>query len=61
VAPVAPAAPAAPAADPVLAEIQRLTGALQASALLNSNMPPQTQTAEDILAEIINPPTAAKK
>jgi hypothetical protein len=59
--PAAPATPATPATDPIMAEIQKLTGALQASALLNSNMPPQTQSAEDILAEIINPPTAGKK
>jgi hypothetical protein len=58
-----PAQQAVPAqnADPVIAEIQKLTGAIQANALLNSNMPHTQQTADDILASIINPPTPDKK
>ena len=66
-APAAPApAPAAPApatatatpapapADPVLAELQKLTGLVQGSNIMNVNQP-KAQTAEEILAEIINP------
>jgi len=58
VAPVAPTAPTAPVVDPILAEIQKLTGAMQANAILNSNMPTPTptQNTETILASIINPP-----
>ena len=50
----APAVPA-PAVDPVLAELQKLTGLLQNGNIVGSNMP-QPQTPEEILAEIINPP-----
>ncbi len=56
-APVAPApAPVAPAlvADPVLAELQKLTGLVQNSNILQSAQP-KVQTPEEILAEIINP------
>ena len=59
-APVAPApAPVAPAPapenDPVLAELQKLTGLFQSSNIVQSNQP-KVQTPEEILAEIINPP-----
>ena len=55
-APAAPA-PAAPAPenDPVLAELQKLTGLFQSSNIIQSNQP-KVQTPEEILAEIINPP-----
>ena len=45
----------APAVDPVLAELQKLTGLMQNGNIVGSNMP-QPQTPEEILAEIINPP-----
>ena len=45
----------APAVDPVLAELQKLTGLMQAGNIVGSTMP-QPQTPEEILAEIINPP-----
>jgi len=51
-APVAPAP--APVADPVLAELQKLTGLVQNSNILQSAQP-KVQTPEEILAEIINP------
>ena len=54
-APAAPApAPAAPAIDPVLEELQKLTGLVQGSNIMNVNQP-KVQTPEEILAEIINP------
>ena len=57
-----PAQPAQPAqlvqpaqpVDPVLAELQKLTGLVQGSNIMNVNQP-KVQTAEEILAEIINP------
>ena len=54
--PVQPAQPAQPAqpVDPVLAELQKLTGLVQGSNIMNVNQP-KVQTAEEILAEIINP------
>lgn len=52
-APAAPA-PAPQPADPVLAELQKLTGLVQGSNIMNVNQP-KVQTAEEILAEIINP------
>lgn len=59
-APVAPAAPAVPAATSpdaaILAEIQKLTGAIQANSLLSSQQP-KSETVEDILASVINPKT----
>lgn len=45
--------PAHPA-DPVLAELQKLTGLVQGSNIMNVNQP-KVQTPEEILAEIINP------
>jgi hypothetical protein len=61
--PPAPTVPPTPAVqtDPIMAEIQKLTGALQANALLASNMPQTQQTADDVLASIINPPTVENK
>ena len=47
-------APAAPAIDPVLEELQKLTGLVQGSNIMNVNQP-KVQTPEEILAEIINP------
>ena len=60
--PVQPAQPAQPAqpvqtaqpVDPVLAELQKLTGLVQGSNIMNVNQH-KVQTAEEILAEIINP------
>jgi hypothetical protein len=40
-----------------MTELQKLTGAIQANAIINSNLPGNTQTTEDILAAIIAPPT----
>lgn len=55
-APAVPApAPSVPAVDPVLAELQKLTGLMQNGNIVGSTMP-QPQTPEEILAEIINPP-----
>ena len=49
------ATPAQPApVDPVLAELQKLTGLVQGSNIMNVNQP-KVQTPEEILAEIINP------
>ena len=51
----APAPAPAPApVDPVLAELQKLTGLVQGSNIMNVNQP-KIQTPEEILAEIINP------
>ena len=47
------ATPAQPV-DPVLAELQKLTGLVQGSNIMNVNQP-KVQTPEEILAEIINP------
>ena len=40
--------------DPVLAELQKLTGLVQSNNIINVNQP-KVQTPEEILAEIINP------
>ena len=40
--------------DPVLTELQKLTGLVQGSNIMNVNQP-KVQTPEEILAEIINP------
>ena len=40
--------------DPVLAELQKLTGLVQGNNIMNVNQP-KIQTPEEILAEIINP------
>ena len=46
--------PAPAPVDPVLAELQKLTGLVQGSNIMNVNQP-KVQTPEQILAEIINP------
>lgn len=47
-------APAHAPVDPVLQELQKLTGLVQGSNIMNVNQP-KVQTPEEILAEIINP------
>lgn len=47
-------APAPTPVDPVLAELQKLTGLVQGSNIMNVNQP-KVQTPEEILAEIVNP------
>lgn len=42
--------------DPVLAELQKLTGLMQMQNINNINQPPKAENPEDILASIINPP-----
>ena len=45
-----------PETDPILAAINKLTGAIQASNILKSGTDgPQNETADDILAQMINP------
>jgi hypothetical protein len=44
-----------------LAQLEKLTGVIQANAILNTNIPQNTQTTEDILAAIINPPAPQAK
>ena len=57
----APAPAPAPApVDPVLAELQKLTGLVQGSNIMNVNQP-KVQTPEEILAEIINPAPKGEK
>lgn len=56
-----PGAPAAQTAtDPIMAQMQALTAAIQANGILNSAQPKQ-ETADDVLASIINPPAPEKK
>ena len=57
--PVQPAQPAQ-RVDPVLAELQKLTGLVQGSNIMNVNQP-NVQTPEEILAEIINPAPKGEK
>lgn len=52
--PAQPVATPAQPVDPVLAELQKLTGLVQGSNIMNMNQP-NVQTPEEILAEIINP------
>lgn len=52
--PAQPVATPAQPIDPVLAELQKLTGLVQGSNIMNVNQP-KVQTPEEILAEIINP------
>lgn len=47
--------PASQPVDPILAELQKLTGLVQTGNIMQSTMP-APQTPEEILAEIINPP-----
>ena len=57
----APAAdPAMPQLDGLMAKLDALTNQLQQQAILTSQQP-ATQTADDILASIINPPKAGTK
>ena len=49
-------APASAPVDPVLQELQKLTGLMQMQNINNINQPPKSETPEDILASIINPP-----
>ena len=51
-----PAAQPVAFTDPVLAQLAALTTAINSNAIMNTNMP-KAQTADEILAEIINPPT----
>ena len=52
--PAQPVSTQAQPVDPVLAELQKLTGLVQGSNIMNVNQP-KIQTPEEILAEIINP------
>ena len=54
VTPAQPVVTPAQPVDPVLAELQKLTGLVQGSNIMNVNQP-KVQTPEEILAEIINP------
>ena len=54
-APVPAPAPAPAPVDPVLLELQKLTGMMQNININNSNQP-KVETPEEILAAIINPP-----
>lgn len=60
--PQIPSAVATPApTDPIMAQLQNLTTAIQANGILNSQMPiTQPETPEDVLASIINPPALNK-
>ena len=48
------------AIDALMAQVSKLTSTVQAGALYNTVMPKQ-ETADDILASIINPPTKNKE
>lgn len=52
--------PAMPQLDGLMAKLDALTNQLQQQAILASQQP-ATQTADDILASIINPPNAGNK
>ena len=54
-APAQAPAPAPAPVDPVLLELQKLTGMMQNININNSNQP-KVETPEEILAAIINPP-----
>ena len=54
-APAPAPAPAPATVDPVLQELQKLTGLMQNANINNSNQP-KAETPEEILAAIINPP-----
>ena len=54
VTPAQPVVTPAQPVDPVLAELQKLTGLVQGSNIMNVNQP-KVQTPEEILADIINP------
>lgn len=57
--PPAPA-PAPAQKDPILSELEKLTGLMQQNNILAGNVH-QQKTANDILAEIINPPIKNKE
>lgn len=63
--PEVPAQPAQPAGgtDPILAAINKLTGAIQASNIINSGAAgrPQAVTVDDVMAKIIQPTAPGKK
>lgn len=56
-----PAVPAKP--DPILEAINKLTGAIQASNIINSGAPgrPQAVTVDDVMAKIIQPQAPGKE
>lgn len=56
-----PAAPARP--DPILEAINKLTGAIQASNIINSGAPgrPQAVTVDDVMAKIVQPQAPGKE
>lgn len=54
--PVVNPAPVPQPVDPVLTELQKLTGLMQMQNINSINQPPKAETPEDILASIINPP-----
>lgn len=56
-----PEAPARP--DPILEAINKLTGAIQASNIINSGAPgrPQAVTVDDVMAKIIQPQAPGKE
>ena len=50
-----------PETDPILQAINKLTGAIQASNILNSGSKgPEQETSQDILAQLINPKEGGK-
>lgn len=56
----APAPAPAPTYDGIMAELQKISGAMFAGNIANSQQPAQ-QTPEDIIAAIIRPPQPADK
>ena len=56
-----PETPAKP--DPILEAINKLTGAIQASNIINSGAPgrPQAVTVDDVMAKIIQPQAPGKE
>lgn len=56
-----PATPVKP--DPILEAINKLTGAIQASNIINSGAPgrPQAVTVDDVMAKIIQPQAPGKE
>lgn len=59
-APAPAPAPAPAQKDPILSELEKLTGLMQQNNILAGNVH-QQKTANDILAEIINPPIKNKE
>ena len=49
-----------PTGDPFMQQLAQLTQAIQANGILSAQQPKQ-ETAEDVLASIINPPKIDKK